>query len=164
MRLYSKTETWLANLPYIIMVCTGAAVLVLGGNNQTWARAAAGVYALYGIAGALWTMIFICPYCAYYGTRGCPCGYGMLATKLVEKAQHECFAEQFRKHIPVIVPLWFIPALAGGWMLWRQFDSTLAVLLGVFVVDAFVILPLFSRRHGCSECPQKDSCPWMGKS
>jgi hypothetical protein len=164
MRLYSKTETFLANLPYAIMVLAGSAVLAvgLGGGHGAWLAAL--LYAAYGIGGSLWTMVFICPYCAFYNTRGCPCGYGMLAARLAPKAERECFAEKFRKHIPVIVPLWLIPAVVGGWVLWRQFDSTLAVLLAVFVVDAFVILPLFSRRHGCSECPQKETCPWMGKA
>jgi hypothetical protein len=32
----------------------------------------------------------------------------------------------------------------------------------VFAVDAFIILPVLSRKHGCVECPQKDDCPWMG--
>ena len=31
----------------------------------------------------------------------------------------------------------------------------------VFAVDAFVVLPLLSVKHGCKGCPQKDVCPWM---
>ncbi|MCX8155370.1 MAG: hypothetical protein N3J91_02755 [Verrucomicrobiae bacterium] len=164
MRLYTTTETFLANLPYAIMVLTGGALLAVGFGGGPWAWVGAAAYALYGLGGSLWTMIFICPYCAYYATRGCPCGYGMVAARLVPKAERECFAEKFRKHIPVLVPLWLIPAAVGGWLLWRQFDATLAVLLAVFVVDAFVLLPLFSRRHGCSKCPQRETCPWMGKA
>lgn len=164
MRLYSNTETLLANLPYAVMVLVGGAILAVGGQGERWGWVAAAVYGFYGVGGALWTMVFICPYCAYYGTRGCPCGYGRVASRLVAKADRECFAAKFRRHIPVIVPLWLIPVAVGGWLLWRQFDARLAVLLGVFVVDAYIILPFFSRRHGCAECPQKDTCPWMGKA
>ena len=27
---------------------------------------------------------------------------------------------------------------------------------------AILVLPLLSRKHGCSQCPQKSDCPWMG--
>jgi hypothetical protein len=163
MQVYTRTQTVIANVPYSIMLLTGAAVIALGFGLSPGALLAAAGYAVYGIAGALWIMVFICRYCGYYGTRGCPCGYGVIAARIVPKGEHECFAEKFKRHIPVIVPLWLIPAACGAVQLSREFSTALAWLLGVFVFNSFVLLPWVSRRHGCSECPQKDDCPWMAK-
>jgi hypothetical protein len=84
-------------------------------------------------------------------------------TWIAERKPGNRFNEKFKRHIPVIVPLWLIPVLAGVPLIIRTFSWPLLVLLVVFSIDAFVILPLFSRQHGCKECPQKDSCPWMGR-
>jgi hypothetical protein len=51
--------------------------------------------------------------------------------------------------------------LAGLPVVIRNFSWTLLVLLFIFAVDAFVILPLISTKHGCKEYPQKDLCLWM---
>jgi len=163
MREYSRAQTVVANLPYSIMLLTGAAVIAWGFGFSAQALAGAIGYAAYGVLGAVWIMVFICRYCAYYGTRGCPCGYGMLAARLAPKGSQECFAARFKRHIPVIVPLWLIPVACGAVALSHSFSPGQAWLLGAFVVNSFVILPLVSRRHACSECPQKDDCPWMAK-
>jgi len=73
----------------------------------------------------------------------------------------DCFDEKFKRHIPVIVPLWFIPVVVGVIALIGAFSVRLLVLLIVFAVDAFVLLPLLSTKHSCKECPQRDTCPWM---
>jgi hypothetical protein len=144
------------------MILSGAAIgwVVFGGG--AWGGLAAGLYAVYGLTGALWIMYFICPYCHFYDTRLCPCGYGQFAAKLRARQAADDFSRQFRKHIPVIVPLWFAPLIAGGFGLLRHFSWPLAVLLAVFVVNSFAILPLVSRMYGCARCPQKQTCPWMG--
>lgn len=163
MREYTPTQTVIANLPYTVMLLTGAAVIGWGFGFSAGALVGAASYAAYGIGGAVWIMVFICRYCGYFGTRGCPCGYGVLAAKIVRQGGHECFASKFKRHIPVIVPLWLIPAICGAIQLSRSFSTGLAWILGVFMLNSFVILPLVSRRHACSECPQKDDCPWMAK-
>jgi hypothetical protein len=163
MREYNRTQTVIANLPYSVMLLTGAGTIAWGFGFSAWALAGAASYAAYGIGGAVWIMVFICRYCGYYGTRGCPCGYGMLAARLVRKGGQECFAAKFKRHIPVIVPLWLFPVACGAVALRQAFSQGLAWLLGAFVLNSFVILPLVSRRHACSECPQKDDCPWMAK-
>jgi hypothetical protein len=63
----------------------------------------------------------------------------------------------------VIVPLWIIPVVAGIIFLLHNFSLILLSLVVLFAIDAFVILPLLSRRYGCAHCPQKDTCPWMRK-
>lgn len=185
LRQYSQAQELINNLPYIAMIALGTAVLLVGINTILWKWAAATAYLIYGVAGVFWIILFLCPFCRYYDTRFCPCGYGRIAAKLCKQksldpgvtsaepgfAQAEpgssegipqdCFDEKFKKHIPVIVPLWFIPLLAGIPLLVTSFSLILLVLMVVFALDSFVILPLFSTRHGCKECPQQDSCPWM---
>jgi hypothetical protein len=151
------------NLPYLAMVLLGAATIWTGAAAPgLWQVALAAGYAVYGVLGAAWIMIFVCPYCGFHGTTLCPCGYGYLSAKLRAKQCGSDFARQFKRHIPVIVPLWFLPLVAGGWALFCEFSWALAGLCAAFAVDAFVILPLMSKHYGCSACPQKDTCPWMG--
>ena len=162
MREYTRSETILANIPYGAMVLIGAATIGCGWGFAPWALAGAGGFLAYGVAGAFWIMIFICPYCAYYATRGCPCGYGTIAARIVGKGERNCFSERFRQHILVIIPLWLIPVACGGMALWRSFSWPLVGLVSAFVINSYVVLPLVSRKHCCADCPQKDGCPWMG--
>ena len=167
MREYTFAQELVNNIPYMAMTILGTAIFVVGFGSSAWGLIAAAAYLAYGAAGAFWIMIFVCPYCRYWNSKSCPCGYGRIAARFREKNVIECFDEKFKKHIPVIVPLWFIPILAGLPVVIRNFSWTLLVLLFIFAVDAFVILPLISTKHGCKECPQKDLCPWMklkGKS
>ena len=161
LREYSPAQELFHNIPYIAMMVLGAIVLVASFDGSIWKITSGIAYILYGLAGALWIMIFVCPYCKYWDTKSCPCGYGRIAAKFRKKKPVESFSEKFKKHIPVIVPLWFIPILVGVPFVIRSFSWTLLVLLVVFALDAFVILPLVSTKYGCKGCPQKESCPWM---
>jgi hypothetical protein len=143
-------------------------MLVLGAVAIAWSFAfspaalvGAGGFLAYGIGGAVWIMVFVCPYCGYYNSRGCPCGYGVLSARLVRQGEQECFAQKFKRHIPVIVPLWLVPAACAAVALFQKPSLGLGVLTAAFVLNSYVILPLVSRGHSCSECPQKDGCPWM---
>jgi len=169
-RQYSHAQELINNLPYTAMIVLGAAVLVLSIPAALWRSVAAAVYLIYGVAGIFWIIVFLCPFCRYYDTRSCPCGYGQIAGRLRRKLKIEnlksqipedCFDKKFKKHIPVIVPLWFIPILVGVTAEVLAFSISLLILLIVFAVDAFVLLPLLSTKHSCKECPQRDSCPWM---
>lgn len=164
MHLYTRSQTALANLPYAAMILLGMAVLARAWAWEPGGFGAAAAYLAYGIGGALWIMVFVCPYCHYYATRGCPCGYGLLAARLAPRGGRECFTAKFKRHIPVIVPLWFIPPIAGAVALWHAPAWDLAALLALFALDAFLILPLTARRHSCGDCPQRDDCPWMRPS
>jgi len=161
-REYTWRETAAANLPYAAMILLGAATIALGFPRAPWAAAGAVAYGVYGVGGAVWIMIFVCPYCAYYGTRGCPCGYGLVAARLARKGDRECFAPKFKRHIPAIVPLWIIPLAAGVIALVQSFNGWLLGLVGVFAVNSYVLLPLLAQRHSCGDCPQREGCPWMG--
>ena len=160
-RQYTLGQELVNNLPYIAMVCLGAAVLAVGFAGSAWGPILTCAYLVYGAAGALWIMLFVCPCCQYWNSKSCPCGYGRIAARFRAKNLVDPFDEKFKRHIPVIVPLWFYPVLAGLAVVIRSFSWTLLVLLVVFAVDAFVVLPLLSVKHGCKGCPQKKRCPWM---
>jgi len=162
-RDYTRGEVLLANLPYAAMIVLGAATLGTSLRNGPWAMAAALVYLLCGLGGALWIMVRVCPCCGFFGTRGCPCGYGMLAARIATQGDRQCFAERFRRHIPVLVPLWLVPLAAGLIALSRSFTWGLLAWTAAFVLDAFVLLPLLAQRHSCGECPQRATCPWMAE-
>jgi hypothetical protein len=158
----SGRQVLIDNLPYAAMILLGAAIFYVGVAGDFWRWLLSGLYLVYGLAGAVWIMIFVCPYCHFYETRSCPCGYGIIAPKLRARRDGGEFARQFKKHIPAIVPLWFIPPVAGAALLISHFSPVLCGLLIAFVVNSYLILPLVSRRYGCKSCPQKDDCPWMG--
>lgn len=160
-RTYTGMETLGHNVPYILMTLLGAAVLFLSLGAAVWAGIVSVAYVLYGAIGALWIMVFVCPFCRFWGTGACPCGYGKVAARIRDRQSEDRFNEKFKKHIPVIVPLWFLPLVAAAAALVRDFAWLLAALAAAFALDAFVVLPLFSARHGCRDCPQRQSCPWM---
>jgi len=162
-REYTTWEVVTANIPYLVMTILGSVIFAVGWKGPVSNWILAGVYFLYGIAGAFLVMLFICPFCAHHDTNSCPCGYGRIAGNLRKKQELECFDRKFKTYIPMIVPLWFLPLIGGGYIVLQQFSWWYAAMLMVFVIDAFVILPLVSTRHSCKECPQRDPCPWMKK-
>lgn len=161
---YTHLQEIIDNLPYMIMTVLGALMFIFGTNASATGWLLAGAYTLYSIAGAFWIIIFVCPYCHYFGTRACPCGYGQISAKLCKVREQSRFIEKFKKHIPVIVPLWVIPLAAGIIFLLRDYNMSVLAILVLFVIDAFLILPLLSRKYGCAHCPQRDTCPWMSKT
>lgn len=160
-REYSHAQELLDNIPYLLMGLCGSAILLAGLGFTARGWLAASAYFAYAVAGTVWIIFFVCPHCQYYATRSCPCGYGQIAAKLVPRKSENQFARQFRRHIPVIVPLWLIPVVAGIAFYLQAHSGVMLTLLAVFVVDAFVVLPLISRLYGCGHCPQKTDCPWM---
>jgi hypothetical protein len=161
MRKYSHAAELIDNIPYAAMIVLGTVILAMSITGPTGRWLWAGLYLIYGLGGAVWIIVFVCPFCRYYDTRSCPCGYGQIAPLLRTKNSTECFSDKFKKHIPVIVPLWFIPLLVGVPVTIGTFSWAILGLLILFSLDAFVVLPLLSTKHGCKECPQKESCPWM---
>jgi hypothetical protein len=158
---YTPLQELVDNLPYIFMTILGALVFIVGSGSSDAKWLLAGSYVFYGVAGALWIVIFVCPYCHYYGTRTCPCGYGRISARLRKVRDQSLFSKKFKKHIPVIVPIWVIPVVAGTIFLADNFSYLLMTLVVLFAVDAFFVLPMISRKYGCAHCPQKDTCPWM---
>ncbi|MBT4485861.1 MAG: hypothetical protein HOC71_19500 [Candidatus Latescibacteria bacterium] len=160
---YTHIQEFIDNLPYILMIVIGGTINVIGFKLSVFGLISAGVYIIYGIVGALWIILFVCPYCHFFNTRACPCGYGQIAAKFREKNSENKFAEKFKIHIPVIVPLWIIPVIEGIIFLTIDFDRLLFIIMVAFIVNSFIILPLLARIYGCGHCPQKSDCPWMVK-
>jgi len=158
---YTHTQELIDNLPYIFMAIIGSIIQFLAITLSIWGAISAVIYFIYAIVGAFWIIIFVCPYCNYYDTRACPCGYGQIAAKLRRKSDENRFSEKFKKHIPVIVPLWVIPVITGGISLYFKFNNLLLTMLIAFIVNSYLILPLVARIYGCGHCPQKADCPWM---
>jgi len=107
LREYSPAQELFHNIPYIAMTVLGAIVSGAAIGGTAWGKIAAAAYLIYGLMGAFWIMIFVCPYCGHWNTKSCPCGYGRIAARFRKKKPIESFSEKFKKHIPVIVPLWF---------------------------------------------------------
>ncbi len=158
---FTHVQEFVDNLPYILMTVIGAAILLVGWHFSAGGFLAGGAYVLYSIGGALWIVLFICPYCHFHDTRGCPCGYGQLAGKLRPKKDERLFKKKFKRHIPVIVPLWIIPLVGGVVFLMNGRNPVILALMIAFAVNSFVVLPLLARLYGCGHCPQKADCPWM---
>ena len=158
---YSHFQQFVDNLPYIIMTFLGAAIFFTGFGTSFWEYIAAGLYVLYSIVGAFWIIVFVCPYCHFFDTMACPCGYGRIAAKLRRKRDDSLFMRKFKMNIPVLFPLWIAPVVAGLIFLVSDFSLWMLALFTLFAVDSFVILPLLSKKYGCAHCPQRDTCPWM---
>jgi len=162
-RVFSHFQEFIDNLPYVLMIVIGAAINLIGFKMSIWGMIAAGAFIFYGIIGAFWIILFVCPFCQYYNTRSCPCGYGKLAARFRKKSSKEKFTEKFKKHIPVIIPLWIIPVLEGIILLSIDFNHLLLILIIVFIINSYIFLPLLARIYGCAHCPQNNDCPWMLK-
>jgi hypothetical protein len=158
---YTHFQEFIDNLPYLLMIVIGATINLVAFNMSIWGIVAAGFYIFYGIVGTLCIILYVCPYCHYYDTRLCPCGYGKIAAKLRKKSSEEKFTEKFKKYIPVIVPLWIIPVVVGIIYLIIDFNRLLLILIFAFIINSYIILPLLARIYGCAHCPQKNDCPWM---
>ena len=157
---YSVASTLLENVPYALMILLGVAALLLSlyPGRATWG--VGGGYLAYGLLGPLWIILFLCPHCPSFGKRSCPCGYGVLSARLRRPGDTSRFGAEFKRHIGVIVPLWLIPPIVAGVTLARGFSWPLAVVLGVFVLNSYVLLPLRSKLRGCKHCGQRAQCPW----
>lgn len=161
---YSTFHTVLENVPYAVMLLAGATLILLGMGAQVLGWLAAVVFVVYGVVGSFWIILFLCPHCPSYGQRSCPCGYGVTSARLRPKGDTSLFTRKFRQHIPVIVPLWFIPLVIALASLASRFTLPMAILLAAFVLVAFILVPWLSKGHGCKKCPQKELCPWMRKA
>ena len=160
---YTHIQEFIDNLPYILMIVLGAAINVVGFKMSFWGIAGAVLFCIYGVVGTLWIILFVCPYCHFFDTRACPCGYGQIAAKLRDKSSELKFPEKFKKHIPFIVPLWITPVIEAIIFLYYDFNGLLFGLTIAFIINSYIILPLLARIYACGHCPQKNECPWMVK-
>ena len=107
-------------------------------------------------------MAVICPYCYHYTVCTCPAGYHYISTKFFKPQEGKTFQGQFRRTIVVMYPGWFLPPLAGLYLLITDFSWSIVVLLLLFCLVGFWILPKVSRQT-CERCENAEECP-RGKS
>jgi hypothetical protein len=145
----------LDNIPTAVLFLLGAAIM----GFVWWPLSI--LMMLYNLSSIILFWRFICPHCHHFGTRACPCGYGVAAARCFVKRDGGDFRKIFRKYITVMYPCWFIPFAAGLYLLYRGFSGTLHTLFSAFVLVGLVFIPLISKLVGCKGCTLKDQCPWM---
>lgn len=152
MKVLKSLHEW----PMWLTFAMGAVIMAL---YRWWAAVA---YVVYVAASLIWFMYFICRYCGTSKVGHCESVIGHWSMALFPKrgAPRE-FQRQFRRHIAVLFPDWFVPAVVGILLLiLRPFSLSLLILVIVFCLVAFVVLPILSNRKSCATCTMKRVCPW----
>ncbi len=154
-RVVSVWLIMLDNVPTVAMFVLGA-VLV----RMAWGSAAIAMV-LYDLLAVVLFWRLICRHCAQFGSRACPCGYGVVAAKFFKKMEGGDFRKVFRRYIAIMYPCWFVPLAAGIHLLYSRFNKSALTIFIAFTVIAFILIPVISRLVGCKGCDLKDQCPWM---
>ena len=145
----------LDNAPTAILFVLGAALLAPLG------RLFAALFLAYCALAIVLFWRRICPSCHHFGTRACPCGYGVIASRFFRRRPGRDFKQVFRRNIAIMFPCWFVPLGPGVWLLYSRFSTGSLVLLCAFCFVGFVAIPLIAKLVGCRNCGLKNDCPWM---
>ena len=145
----------LDNIPTAVLFLLGAAI-----TGIVWWPLSICMM-LYNLLSIILFWRLICPHCQHFGTRACPCGYGIAAARCFDKRKGGDFRRIFRKYITIMYPCWFLPFAAGLYLLYTRFSGTILALFSAFVMVGFVLIPVISKLVGCKGCTLKDQCPWM---
>ncbi len=154
----TRIPLWLVlldNIPTLLLFMLGFLIL------DRVSTAAAIAYALYAAGSVVWFWAKICPYCHHYGTLACPCGYGIVSSRLFRRQNTLQFRKVFRRNLPVVFPNWFVPAGVAVYLLATDFSGEILVLTLLFSFIGFILIPVISRLVGCRNCEIKENCPWM---
>jgi len=144
----------LDNIPTIAMFFIGAAMLWL----VWWPTSLFFLAYAFGSIVLFWAII--CPYCTHFGTRACPCGYGVMAPRLFKRKKGD-FQRIFKRNLSIMYPNWAVPFIAGVYLLWKEMTPLSIGLFVAFCIVGFAVIPSISKFVGCDECEIKDECPWM---
>jgi hypothetical protein len=154
---------FIENLPYALMILLGASIFVLGFAFSFTAWLSAGLYAIYGIIGIFWIIVFVCPYCHNFGS-GCFSGHGQISSMFRPKKDERLFVAKFKKNIPVIIAIYLIPIIAGVIFLIFSFSYAILALIILFALNSYLVAPEISKKYACANCSVRDECPWMGEN
>jgi hypothetical protein len=143
------------NIPTAVLFVLGAILAAL----VSWPLAI--LLTLYNLASIVMFWGRICPHCPHFGTRACPCGYGVIAEKYFGKKDASDFRRVFRTNIAIMFPAWFIPLGVGIYLLYTRYSRDILALFVAFAIVGFILIPAISRFVGCKGCTLKDQCPWM---
>lgn len=139
------------NALQIVMYILGAVLAGLVG----WPLAV--LYLAYGLLSNVLYMAWVCPYCGHYSPGTCPAGFDVLSRRRFEAKAGRTFGAQFRRNVLVVAPGWFLPPLAGAYLLVARFSWAVLALLVIFCITAFWLLPETAKKH-CAGCETAD-CP-----
>jgi hypothetical protein len=115
---------------------------------------------LYNFSSIIMFWALICRHCHHFGTRACPCGYGVMAAKCFRKRDGGNFRKIFKKNILIMYPCWFVPFVVGIYLLYIGNPNILPLFIA-FAVVGFILIPAISKFVGCKGCELKKECPWM---
>ncbi|MHC4444980.1 MAG: hypothetical protein ACYTBZ_20130 [Planctomycetota bacterium] len=153
----SKAVLILDNLPTAAMFILGTILI----GRISWPPAI--VYLAYCALSIVLFWALICCYCPLYETKHCPCGFGAIAPRFFSRKDDRDFRDVFKKNIAIMYPCWFVPPIAGIYLLWSRFDYVVLALFAAFCVIGFIVIPWISKVVGCQRCELKAQCPWMGE-
>lgn len=102
----------------------------------------------------------VCTFCSNAHLNRCHSTMGVISRSLFQGRDTATFTRQFKRHVAVLFPDWFIPPIAALGQLLSGFTFSTLVLLVLFCLVAFVILPVFSSKGTCDECAVREECPW----
>ncbi len=144
------------NALQIVMYILGAVI--------TWMIAwpLAVLYVAYSLLSNVLYMAWVCPYCGHYALGTCPAGFHILSARRFKPKPGTTFSREFRRNLYIMVPGWFVPPLAGLYLLLSGFSWTVLLLLVAFCVVGFWLLPESSKKH-CEGCETVD-CPRRPKA
>jgi hypothetical protein len=153
-----KIPLWLVlldNIPTIFLFILGFLII------NIISTIAAILFAVYAMISVIWFWARICPYCHHFETHACPCGYGIISSKFFARKDTSLFKNVFKRNILIVFPNWFIPFFVGVYLLLTQYSVNVLVLMIIFSIIGFLIIPLISKLAGCKNCAIKEDCPWM---
>lgn len=153
-----KIPLWLVlldNIPTILLFILGFLIV------NIISTVAAIIFAIYAVTSVMWFWARICPYCHHFETYACPCGYGIISSRLFSRKDSSLFSKVFKRNILIVFPNWFIPFFVGIYLLIAQYSVKALVLMVTFSIIGFIIIPLISKFVGCKNCEIKEDCPWM---
>ena len=121
------------------------------------------LYLAYCVLSNVLYMAWVCPYCPHYTAATCRAGYHLLSARRFRAKAGRTFGEQFGRNVIVLFPGWFVPPVVGMYLLVTGFSWRLVILLVLFCLVGFVLLPADSQRHctGCEnlDCPRRKAGP-----
>lgn len=153
-----KIPIWLVlldNVPTIFLFILGFLII---NHLSTYAAI---IFAVYASSSVVWFWARICPYCHHFGTHACPCGYGIISSKLFSRKDPSSFQRVFRRNILIVFPNWFVPFGIAIYLLITDYTLRVLILTIIFSLVGFIIIPLISKLVGCKNCEIKEDCPWM---
>ena len=120
------------------------------------------VYLAYSLLSNYLYMAWICPYCGHYLLGTCAAGFDVLSGRHFKPQPGRTFGTEFRRRSWVLYPGWFLPPIAGLYLLVFGLSWLALGLLVLFCAVAFWLLPQDAKRH-CENCVTVD-CPRYPKS